>query len=192
MAGYAVDMALSPRWQWCLFCGLPLAAVLFLAFIFIAPYSPRWLLAKGRQAEARAVLLLIRDADEVEAELEAIEKTRDESKDINMKTAFAAPHVRWSVMLGVAMAFIQQWTGCNAVNMCKFLPNKNHISSHLPAFSRFYDRTPATITRDGALVLYMTVFCMQTLRMCWHLRVLIRRTAKNKQYTSEQLNWSWS
>jgi ABC-type methionine transport system permease subunit len=76
------------------------------------------------------VLLLIREADEVEAELESIEKTRDESKDINMKTAFAAPHVRWSVMLGVAMAFIQQWTGCNAVNMCKYLANKT-IFSHI-------------------------------------------------------------
>jgi SP family galactose:H+ symporter-like MFS transporter len=56
--GYVACKFLNPHWDWMFFCGLPMAAVLLLCFLFITPYSPRWLMTKGRDKEARAVLMV--------------------------------------------------------------------------------------------------------------------------------------
>jgi hypothetical protein len=72
--GYAVDKALTPHWRWELASGAPLAVAVLLAFIFVTPYSPRWLMARGRDEEARAVLLRLRGGRtrEVAAEMALI------------------------------------------------------------------------------------------------------------------------
>lgn len=111
-------------------CGVPVAGLLLLSFIFITPFSPRWLVTKGRVEEARKVLRSIRgvsgksvsseegDAidEAVEAELRGIEATVEENRSVSKKEVFAQPWVRWAVVVGVALSFIQQMSGVNAVN----------------------------------------------------------------------------
>ena len=60
LLGYAACKLFSPQWRLMFVAGLPLAALLLLAFIFVTPYSPRWLMTKGREREARAVLNALR------------------------------------------------------------------------------------------------------------------------------------
>ena len=60
LLGFVTDKLLSPRWRLMFVAATPLAAVLLLCFTFVTPFSPRWLMTKGREAEARAVLRRIR------------------------------------------------------------------------------------------------------------------------------------
>src|SRR3546814_9827008 len=43
------------NWRW-MFGSGALPAILFFAFVFLVPESPRWLLANGKEQEARLVL----------------------------------------------------------------------------------------------------------------------------------------
>ena len=130
LLGYAVGKLFGTNWRYMLASGLPIAAVLLLAFTFVTPFSPRWLVTKGRIEEARKVLLRIRtthaasdDGDdaaggreEVEAELAGIELAVADQKQVSRATVLAQPWVRWAIVMGVTLSFMQQWTGCNAVN----------------------------------------------------------------------------
>jgi SP family myo-inositol transporter-like MFS transporter 13 len=56
------------------------AIIQFVGFIFM-PESPRHLVNKNKDAEARTVLQKMRGTDDVETELTAIRRTIDESKE---------------------------------------------------------------------------------------------------------------
>ena len=97
-------------WRWML--GVEaIPALVFLALLTAVPESPRWLLARGRRAEALEVMRAVRGR-EAEQELEAI-------------AAAPARHGSWSALLGrrmrfvlvfaAGLAFFQQITGINAV-----------------------------------------------------------------------------
>ena len=125
LLGYCSCKALGSQWRIMLCAGAPLAILLFLSFIFITPFSPRWLMSKGRVDEARKVLTVIRGAGfsksgdnsaAVDGEIDEIEATLAEARSVSVSAVFALPHVRWSIVVGVTMAFIQQFTGVNAVN----------------------------------------------------------------------------
>ena len=98
--------------------GTPLAALLLLSFIFITPFSPRWLATKGRDAEARKVLMTLRGGDEaaVEAELADIVATVEASRGSSQWASLMQPWVLRAVGVGVGLAFVQQWSGVNTVN----------------------------------------------------------------------------
>ena len=113
LLGYMSSLFLSPSWRPQLLAATPLAAALLLAFVFVTPYSPRWLMTKGREDEARAVLLRIRGAAAaaaVEAELDAIREACDAVAAVKNKYALLLePHIRWAVTIGVLGAIMQQW-----------------------------------------------------------------------------------
>lgn len=129
--GFAVGKIFpTTQWRYMLAFALPVAALLLLAFAFVTPFSPRWLVTKGRSDEARGVLLRIRttrgaddDSEEaaaersaVDAELASIEKTVQEMATVSRSEVMAQPWVRWAVIVGVTLSFMQQWTGVNTVN----------------------------------------------------------------------------
>lgn len=131
LIGFAVGKIFpETEWRWMLSSGLPIAAFLLVAFFVITPFSPRWLVTKGRVEEARKILLRIRttlpaddDSEDAEAErsavdreLAAIEKTVQEMATVSRAEVFAQPWVRWAVIVGVMLSFMQQWTGVNTVN----------------------------------------------------------------------------
>lgn len=55
LLGFLVDKFLTPNWRAMFLAGTPLACALLVTFIFVTPFSPRWLASKGRDAEALKV-----------------------------------------------------------------------------------------------------------------------------------------
>lgn len=104
---------------WRLMLGLAAvpALILFLGVLRL-PESPRFLIKNGRIDEARTVLSYIRDADEVEKELEEIQSTALTEQKVavqsNLITLFTGRY-RYLVMAGVGVAAFQQFQGANAI-----------------------------------------------------------------------------
>ena len=114
LSNYLVADALSTdvAWRWML--GVEaFPAALFFVLLFFIPFSPRWLVKRGRVEEARAVLVRLGDAD-VEGRLAAIGATlrgeADKALDRLFQKRYSAP-----IMLAVAVAMFNQLSGINAL-----------------------------------------------------------------------------
>ena len=122
LLGYVASTVFKGKWVAQFVTATPLAAILLAAFIFITPYSPRWLMSKGREEEARIVLRRIRGtATEavVEEELNGIRESCAAVAVVggsNKYAMLALPHIRWGIAIGVMGSLMQQWVGVNAVN----------------------------------------------------------------------------
>lgn len=102
------------HWRWMLGILVIPAAVMAMAVLTL-PRSPRWLLLKGKEQEAREVLTRIRSLpEEIEGEIEAIKE--DMKVPQNGFSLFKQnPHFRRAVYLGVGLQVIQQLTGINVI-----------------------------------------------------------------------------
>src|SRR5581483_4553566 len=113
LAAYVVNWALKDapnNWRWML--GLGALPGLGLAIgMYLLPYSPRWLMGKGRREEAHEVLCTVReDPGEVDEELDEIEK---ESREEGGLREAIAPNIRPLLVIGVVLAVAQQLIGVN-------------------------------------------------------------------------------
>lgn len=106
--------ASSGSWRWMLGI-VAIPAALFLLGVLTLPRSPRWLMMKGRDDEARAVLELLRpDTQTVEQEMKDIAhqlELKDEGFGLLRRNA----NFRRSVGMGIALQVVQQLTGINVV-----------------------------------------------------------------------------
>lgn len=92
-------------------------AALFFLLLFATPRSPRWLVAKGREDEARTVLEKVgvdAAASSVENELLAIKESID-LEHHNLREPFFRRKYLQPIMLAVAIAAFNQLSGINAV-----------------------------------------------------------------------------
>jgi len=97
-----------------------LFGLLYLIFILISfPESPRWLVAKGRKAEAQAVMLKIGGEELIRTELGQMEKviSEEKSKEKMKVSELFKGKTGKIVAIGTAIAALQQITGINAVIM---------------------------------------------------------------------------
>ncbi len=104
------------EWRW-MFGVEAFPAAAYFLLLFTTPRSPRWLLAKGRETEARTVLLRVGTdaADEtVDAEVEAIKQSLDIERH-NLREPFFQKKYLTPITLAVAIAAFNQLSGINAI-----------------------------------------------------------------------------
>ncbi|MCK5851142.1 MAG: sugar porter family MFS transporter [Kiritimatiellae bacterium] len=90
-------------------------ALLFFVFMFAVPCSPRWLMKKGRDAEAALVLKRIGGESYATETLKHIEQTLTEGRQEGSWAELFRPHLRKVLFIGVILAVFQQWCGINVI-----------------------------------------------------------------------------
>ncbi|GAB5036195.1 mfs sp sugar:h+ symporter [Nannochloropsis oceanica] len=94
-------------------------SILLMFLMLFLPESPRWLVAHGKSEEAKAALLRIRQEEEVEGELAAIESAVESEARMEKgawKDLVAPGEYMWyRTMLGFGIQLLQQFSGINAV-----------------------------------------------------------------------------
>jgi len=107
-----VDSGIN-NWRWMLLVMAAPAVLLFFS-LFLVPESPRWLVARQRNAEALAVLIRTSGEKFAGSELLEIEDTLK----IHQESVFRdlmAPKVRPLIYIGIILAVFQQITGINTI-----------------------------------------------------------------------------
>ncbi|XP_062096693.1 probable inositol transporter 2 [Humulus lupulus] len=122
---YLINLAFTKvpgTWRWMLgVAGLP-ALVQFVLMLFL-PESPRWLFREGREEEAKAILLKIYPAEEVETEMQVLKESVEaelhekgsSAEKINISQLLKTKTVRRGLLAGVGLQIFQQFVGINTV-----------------------------------------------------------------------------
>ena len=99
-------------WRW-MFGSLTLPALLLVGMTLLIPESPRWLMSKGRRAEASMILTRVGGAAEAESGL--IEMEQSMAQESGTLAELFAPCYRRPILIGVALAVFCQFSGINAI-----------------------------------------------------------------------------
>lgn len=97
-------------WRW-MFGSEALPAFALLVLLFFVPPTPRWLVKQGRTAEARDVLARIGGPEHAERELNEIAQMLSHQSE-SLGQLFR-PGMRTALVIGIALAILQQVTGIN-------------------------------------------------------------------------------
>ncbi|GEN26201.1 MFS transporter [Halomonas cupida] len=103
-------------WRWMFWMELLPAAVFLVALLFI-PESPRYLISSGRESDARRVLGLVIDGDEVDGKFDEINATltRDHKPRLSDVINRTSGKMHGIVWVGIGLAVFQQLVGINVV-----------------------------------------------------------------------------
>ena len=111
-ATMAVSWNAQSGWRW-MFTAVAVPAVLLLISAPFIPESPRWLAARGKEAKATEILRRIGGDNYSRLEVESIRKTlAGLAQTGHWRELFHSP-VRKLVLIGVALAVLQQGSGIN-------------------------------------------------------------------------------
>ncbi len=98
-------------------CALPAVALFF--GMMRMPESPRWLVEKGRDEDALAVLKTVRSEERALAELRQVETIRAEEKEsanhLSFGAIFSNKWLRRIIFVGIGVSVTQQLTGINSI-----------------------------------------------------------------------------
>jgi MFS transporter, SP family, xylose:H+ symportor len=102
------------EWRW-MFGVMAAPSAIFCLLIFLTPQSPRWLVARGRLSEARAVFRRCgSDYGSVEDEIREIQQSIDLAHH-SLNEPFYCRRYRTPILLAVAISAFNQLSGINAV-----------------------------------------------------------------------------
>ena len=100
-------------WRW-MFSAVVVPAAIFTVMSLLIPESPRWLLTKGHDELAYNVLNRVGGFSYALCEVASIKKTLQLEAGINAPWRdLWMPGIRRIVLIGAALAVLQQWTGIN-------------------------------------------------------------------------------
>jgi sugar porter (SP) family MFS transporter len=115
LAAYIVDWAFAPlpnNWRW-MFAVTAIPGLALAIGMYFMPFSPRWLVQKGREDEARDVLRNYRlDDDDVDEEIREIKEVAEEEVPLR---ELIAKNLRRTMIVGIGLAVFQQIVGINTV-----------------------------------------------------------------------------
>jgi MFS transporter, sugar porter (SP) family len=100
-------------WRW-MFWAEAFPALAFLILIFFIPESPRWLFVIGKRERAREILNHIQSKEDTEIELMSMAEESSDQKSDGLKYVLK-PKFRNVLLIGVVLAFFQQWCGTNVI-----------------------------------------------------------------------------
>jgi sugar porter (SP) family MFS transporter len=103
----------ASSWRWMFTLAVVPAGGLWIALLFV-PESPRWLVKQGRKDEALSVLERIGGPIQARSELEEIEDASAAEAARSLSQLFQ-PGLRKALVIGVALAVLQQITGINTI-----------------------------------------------------------------------------
>ena len=98
-------------WRWMFLCGIVPAVALWVGMLFL-PDSPRWLVLKGRESEARATLEQLGEPDP-DARVREIRGSIDAAQA--SWRALLVPFARRALLVGLGLGIFQQVIGINTV-----------------------------------------------------------------------------
>jgi MFS transporter, SP family, sugar:H+ symporter len=115
LAAFVANAALAASEEWRIMLGLAVvpSLVLFVGMLPM-PDTPRWLVRKGREDEARSVLRGSRDEQAVEAEIGDIRRLETEQGRGGL-SELTARWVRPALLVAVGLAVFQQLVGINTI-----------------------------------------------------------------------------
>jgi len=114
LIAYIANSALAgaEAWRWMIGLAVVPSVLLFVGMLFM-PETPRWLVSKDREEEAREVLRRTRDEVAVEAEMNDIKRV--ESQEEGGLEELLASWVRPALLVGMGLAIFQQIIGINTI-----------------------------------------------------------------------------
>src|SRR5579862_525080 len=101
-------------WRW-MFAVTAIPSALFLIASLLIPESPRWMAGKGRRGEAERVLERLGGEDYAREVMSDFEKVRRTQPERPFLPELRRPAVRKVLVVGVALAVLQQWCGINVI-----------------------------------------------------------------------------
>jgi sugar porter (SP) family MFS transporter len=116
LLAYVADFALkgvNDNWRWMLGLGAVPGVALVIGMLLV-PHTPRWLMQRGRRADAEAVLRRSRPDEQVKDELDDIQSVLRKERRIRAAD-LVAPRTRGLLVIGLALAIFQQIVGVNTV-----------------------------------------------------------------------------
>ena len=100
-------------WRW-MFSAVAIPALVLLICIPLIPESPRWLMARDRAGDARAVLSRIGGPRYGEEEIAAIRASLKASPGDGLR-GLLSPGIRGLLLVGIVLAVLQQFSGINII-----------------------------------------------------------------------------
>ncbi|MCY9272025.1 sugar porter family MFS transporter [Bacillus inaquosorum] len=115
LLAYIVNYLFTPFEAWRWMVGLAaVPAVLLLIGIAFMPESPRWLVKRGREEEAKRIMNFTHDPKDIEMELAEMKQGEAEKKETTLGV-LKAKWIRPMLLIGVGLAIFQQAVGINTV-----------------------------------------------------------------------------
>lgn len=110
---YFIDSVLNGSWRWMFLAGIFPSAI-FWALLFFISRSPRWLIKKGHEQEARQVIRKVNPAEDEEFLVQSIKdslKLEAEGKKVRL---FNPPYLRLAI-IGILIGMFNQFAGINVI-----------------------------------------------------------------------------